>query len=322
VDDWSCSNEGKPRLAYPSDPSSSPYDGHQYWQKEEILQEVTTSHPPATINSSLTNCTLNNGWCITAPELFLNGSEPLSGYNILAIEGALNGQSFACSGVPCNLLLNEGNDTFTFWALSFYGDSSTMGTFTAKVDTVSPNVGLDSSGSNGTGTWYVSPTTITATGSDSTSGLQSALLSVDNDAWQSSATLNDGVYTVTVQAQVYPELRAIFYQDNLEQAQQTAAFLLKYEPAYPTACDCLRRDLKDCLTFYQFPQTHWRFIRTSNAIERLFQKVKKRSHKMAAAFRNENSCLLLFYTVVRSLRLRNISVPATDTKPLELLHTL
>jgi transposase-like protein len=41
------------------------------------------------------------------------------------------------------------------------------------------------------------------------------------------------------QAQVYPELRAIFYQDNLEQAQQTAAaFLLKYEPAYPTACDC------------------------------------------------------------------------------------
>lgn len=124
------------------------------------------------------------------------------------------------------------------------------------------------------------------------------------------------------QAQVYPELRAIFYQDNLEQAQQTAAaFLLKYEPAYPTACDCLRRDLNECLTFYQFPQKHWRFIRTSNAIERLFQEVKKRSHKMAAAFRNENSCLLLFYAVVRSLRLRNISVPATDTKPLEILHT-
>lgn len=123
------------------------------------------------------------------------------------------------------------------------------------------------------------------------------------------------------QDQVYPELRAIFYQDNLEQAQQTAAaFLLKYEPTYPTACDCLRRDLNDCLTFYQFPQKHWRFIRTSNAIERLFQEVKKRSHKMAAAFRNENSCLLLFYAVVRSLNLRNIAVPATETKPLEFLH--
>ena len=121
--------------------------------------------------------------------------------------------------------------------------------------------------------------------------------------------------------QVYPELRAIFYQDNLEKAEQTAAaFLLKYEQTYPTACDCLRRDLNACLTFYQFPQKHWRFIRTSNAIERLFQEVKKRSHKMAAAFRNENSCLLLFYAVIRSLHLRNIAVPATETKPLEFLH--
>ena len=120
---------------------------------------------------------------------------------------------------------------------------------------------------------------------------------------------------------VYPELRAIFYQDNLEQAQQTAAaFLLKYESVYTTACDCLRRDLDDCLTFYQFPQTHWRSIRTSNAIERLFQEIKKRSHKMAAAFRNENSCLLLFYAVVRSLKLRSISVPATAAKPTEILH--
>src|SRR4030095_15197547 len=121
--------------------------------------------------------------------------------------------------------------------------------------------------------------------------------------------------------QVYPELRAIFYQDSLQQAQQTAAaFLLKYENTYPTACDCLRRDLNDCLTFYLFPQKHWRFIRTANAIERLFQEVKKRSHKMAAAFRNENSCLLLFYAVIRSLNLRDIAVPATNTKPLEILH--
>lgn len=120
---------------------------------------------------------------------------------------------------------------------------------------------------------------------------------------------------------IYPELRAIFYQDNLETAQQTAAaFLLKYEAIYSTACDCLKRDLNECLTFYQFPQKHWRYIRTSNAIERLFQEVKKRSHKMASAFRNENSCTLLFYAVIRSLNLRNISVPATLANPPEILH--
>lgn len=120
---------------------------------------------------------------------------------------------------------------------------------------------------------------------------------------------------------VEPELRAIFYQENLEKAQQTAAaFLLKYETVYPSACECLRRDLDDCLTCYQFPQPHWRYIRTSNALERLFLEVKKRSHKMAAAFRNESSCLLLFYAVVRSLHLRNISIPASGARSPEILH--
>src|SRR5574341_1448021 len=43
VDDWSCSNEGKPWQAYPSDPSSQGcFDataGDTYWSKEETLQE-------------------------------------------------------------------------------------------------------------------------------------------------------------------------------------------------------------------------------------------------------------------------------------------
>jgi len=111
--------------------------------------------------------------------------------------------------------------------------------------------------------------------------------------------------------QVEPELKAIFYQDNRPKAdQQLAAFIEKYEPIYPTAVACLQRDLDACLTFYAFPQAHWKTIRTTNVIERLFGEVKKRSHKMAAAFRNENSCLLMFYAVIRSLNFRKIPIPA------------
>jgi transposase-like protein len=123
------------------------------------------------------------------------------------------------------------------------------------------------------------------------------------------------------QETVKPELRAIFYQASREKAdQEAAAFIAKYEKTYPTAVDCLKRDLDLCLTFYNFPEKHWKYIRTSNIIERLFNEVKKRSHKMAAAFRNEDSCLLLFYAVVRSLKLRRISVPAKDTAPSQILH--
>jgi putative transposase len=112
------------------------------------------------------------------------------------------------------------------------------------------------------------------------------------------------------QEAVKPELKAIFYHDSLEQAQQElVAFCAKYERLYPNAVACLKRDHDACLAFYNFPQEHWRSIRTNNLIERLFAEVKKRSHKMAAPFRNENSCLLLFYAVTRTMRFQRISMP-------------
>lgn len=111
--------------------------------------------------------------------------------------------------------------------------------------------------------------------------------------------------------QVEPELKAIFYQDSRAQAEQTvAAFCAKYVKAYPTAVECLQRDLAACLTFYAFPKAHWKTIRTTNVIERLFNEVKRRSHKMAAAFRNEGSCLLMFFAVIRALKFRRISMSA------------
>lgn len=109
---------------------------------------------------------------------------------------------------------------------------------------------------------------------------------------------------------VRQELRAIFYQKNCAQADQLeAAFKEKYRPLYPSAIACMERDWEACLTFYAFPELHWKSIRTTNIIERLFEEVKKRRKKMAAAFRNEESCLLLFYAVVRGLRFRKLRMP-------------
>ena len=74
------------------------------------------------------------------------------------------------------------------------------------------------------------------------------------------------------------------------------------------AIECLKRDGEACLAFYSFSATHWKTIRTTSVIERLFEEVKKRTHKMNAAFRNEDSCLLMFYAVIRSLKFRRITV--------------
>ncbi len=102
----------------------------------------------------------------------------------------------------------------------------------------------------------------------------------------------------------------MFYQKTRHEADQAvAAFVEKYQRIYPTAIACLQRDLEACLTFYSFPKEHWKTIRTNNVIERLFGEVKRRSHKMAAAFRNEGSCVLLFYAVIRSLRFNKLTMP-------------
>jgi transposase-like protein len=123
------------------------------------------------------------------------------------------------------------------------------------------------------------------------------------------------------QEQVRLELRSIFYQVNRQKAvEAAAAFQLKYESVYPTAIECMKRDWEACLTFYDFPEKHWKFIRTTNIIERLFGEVKKRTHKMAAAFRNEDSCLLMFYAIVRSLKFRKISIPASQPATPANLH--
>ncbi len=122
-----------------------------------------------------------------------------------------------------------------------------------------------------------------------------------------------GYIPSTQQKSVEPELKAIFYQESREKAdQEIAAFIEKYGQVYPTAIECLKRDLEACLTFYAFPKAHWKTIRTTNVIERLFGEVKKRSRKMATAFRNEDSCLLMFYAVIRGLKFRRISMPAKE----------
>lgn len=124
--------------------------------------------------------------------------------------------------------------------------------------------------------------------------------------------------------QIEPELKALFYQKSRQEAdQEVAAFIEKYQRVYPTAIECLQRDLDACLTFYSCPKEHWKTIRTNNVIERLFGEVKRRSHKMAAAFRNEGSCVLLFYAVIRSLKFNKLTMPVpSQAQPDQpILHT-
>jgi len=65
----------------------------------------------------------------------------------------------------------------------------------------------------------------------------------------------------------------------------------------------LRKDLKDCLTFYRFPQEHWKRLRTSNVIERAFKEVRRRTN-VVGRFPGETSALALIWATLEQDRLR------------------
>lgn len=106
------------------------------------------------------------------------------------------------------------------------------------------------------------------------------------------------------QAEVKRELPKIFYAANLEEAlSATRAFVAKFGPRYPAACGVLAKDLADCLTFYCFPQEHWKRLRTSNVIERAFREVRRRTD-VVGRFPNENSALVLLWATLEQDRLK------------------
>lgn len=168
--------------------------------------EKTSSLPPATVSGSV-SCGLpgSSGWCRGGAELSVSGSEPLTGYTILSLEGTLNGEPFACSGSACGVPLLDGGNSFTFWARSSYGDTSSMGSADGKLDSAAPSISGDLSGSSGDAGWFVSDVTGTASASDPApgSGLASLEISVDGGGWGAyggALVLSDGEHTVELRA--------------------------------------------------------------------------------------------------------------------------
>lgn len=68
----------------------------------------------------------------------------------------------------------------------------------------------------------------------------------------------------------------------------------------PRAVKCLEEDLEELLPFLECPQAHWRKIRTTNAIERAFREVRRRTRPMSC-FQNEASVDRIIFGVTSYL---------------------
>ena len=78
------------------------------------------------------------------------------------------------------------------------------------------------------------------------------------------------------------DLRKIPNAENRVKARRAARrFADRWEERYPSAVACLRRDLDELLSFFLFQDPDWRkATRTTNAIERRFREVRRRTRPM------------------------------------------
>jgi transposase-like protein len=115
-------------------------------------------------------------------------------------------------------------------------------------------------------------------------------------------------------------LGAVDYEAALQAGRQLIA---DYQGQAQAFVDKLDRHLEAMLVYYKFPQNHWKHLRTSNTIERLFQEVKRRT-KVIPAFGKEASCLMLCHAVLvdlaRKKPWRGLRVTAADLRHLELIQ--
>ena len=84
------------------------------------------------------------------------------------------------------------------------------------------------------------------------------------------------------QKRVKKDLHRISHARNLRQAQKAAQrFLVRWQPSYPKAVQCLHQDLPELLSFLQakvpLPPSA---LRTTNAIERRFREIRRRTRPM------------------------------------------
>jgi hypothetical protein len=153
-----------------------------------VTVDRTAPVPDASLSPASPNGA--NGWYVSPVTITANSSDATSGLASQAV--FLDGSTWT----PSLTVLNDGTSPVQVNAKDNAGNTAST-TKTIKLDTTPPTASLVLPPADGSIGWYVSPVTVTVSGTDATSGVGSQTVSLDGSTWVSSLTLStDGVYTV------------------------------------------------------------------------------------------------------------------------------
>jgi len=103
------------------------------------------------------------------------------------------------------------------------------------------------------------------------------------------------------QEQCTQQARSIYLAENRRQAVRAyRAWKVEWEVKYPRAVRCIEKDLDELLNFLDSPAGWRKKVRTTNAIERAFREVRRRTRTMSC-FTNGQSVERIIFGVVSHL---------------------
>ena len=96
-----------------------------------------------------------------------------------------------------------------------------------------------------------------------------------------------------------------------QQAQRRRdRFVARYGEAYPAAAATLERDWERMVTFYDFPEAHWKHLRTTNPVESPFASVRLRTNAGKRYKRVQGATALIWRLLrVAETRFRKLNAP-------------
>lgn len=99
----------------------------------------------------------------------------------------------------------------------------------------------------------------------------------------------------SLQEKAKADIHNIWMAETKEDAKKAFdLFVQKYEAKYPKATECLIKDKKELLTFYDFPAQHWHHLRTSNPIESMFATIRLRTYRTKGCLSRKTGLTMVY----------------------------
>lgn len=99
---------------------------------------------------------------------------------------------------------------------------------------------------------------------------------------------------------IRPRLRDIMHARSRSEAERLIEKLAReLSPQYPKAAACLRDDVARMTAYFDFPQAHWRHLRTTNIIESNFDPVRSRTNVCKRMRQAESATYLVWALLMR-----------------------